>query len=263
MDLEKIKNGNIEEILEYSITDEQIKSKIKEDPKISKSIEKWLKKYVGQSHINGIKDCMVEYIDYDNLVDTLEEMDEFDEKELSKTIKKNINHCPNHRSCPLFLSNTLPIHDKCPLELVDTEILIKGLAQELEIEMGDFNDSILIQQLVSLNVVYNRAMRGMAATPMIETIVSYTKGGVNYDTKVNEYFNIIESSLNMMEKLRKSLILNRDDKIKYKKIKQANSMEEIRKNVLEQINNVNEAIDMAEVVSEVIASDDEIGDIDG
>lgn len=261
MELEKLKKGNINDILEFSITDEQIKAKIKEDPKISKSVEKWLKKYVGQSHMNGIKDCMVEYIDYDNIVNELETMDEFDEKELNRAIKKNINQCPNHRSCPLFLSNSLPKNDKCPLELVDTEILIKGLAQELEIEMEDFNDSILIQQLVALNVVYNRAMRGMAASPLIESIVTYTKIGVNYDTKINENFKIIEGTLNMMEKLRKSLILNRDDKIKYKKIKQANTIEEVRKNVLEQINNVNESIDMAEIVNDVI-SENVLEDID-
>ena len=249
---------SIDDVLGYSITDEELKRKISENPKLSKDVKIWLDKYIGKSHMNAIKDCKVEYIDYDDL--DIDELDEFERKEITKKIKRNNKQCPNHRTCPLFISNTLPEFDKCPLELMDTQQLLQGLAVELEIGMDEFNDSILVQQLVSLNVIFNRAMRGLASSSLVEDVITYQNGKTKYDTKTNEYLKITGDMMNLMEKLRKSLILNRDDKIKYKRTKQANTIADARKEAIKTISSIEDSIDMNDIVNNVMA--ESIEDID-
>ncbi|MGL5716017.1 hypothetical protein [Cetobacterium sp.] len=260
-----ISQKDIASILGYEVDEIELKNKVTQNPNLKKQIESWLEKHLGKGQISAVKICKVEYIDYDNL--DYEDLDEFEIKELNKTIKNNVLHCPNHRSCPLYNSNNICLNEKCVLELLDTQHLTKGLFEELEIENTDFNDQILIGQLVGLNIVYNRAMRGLSSAPLIEEVRTFTKGGVNIDTKVNTNFEIIDRTLVLIEKLRKSLILNRDDKVKVKKIKKANDEASAKKRVAQKIRDIEEAQvinpDIAsEIIKEKISSDINFEDIE-
>lgn len=262
--MNELVKGSITEVLGYEINENELRTVLNRNPTLKKDVEKWLEKNLGKGQISAIKICKVKYIDYENI--DYEELDEFELKELNKTIKNNVAQCPNHRSCPMFSSNNLCLDEKCVLELLDTQHLTKGLLEELQIEPDDFNDQIIVGQLVGLNIVYNRAMRGLSSAPLIEEIKVFTKGGVNIDTKVNMNFDVIDRTLFLMEKLRKSLILNRDDKLKVKQIKKANDEIVAKKRVAEKIRDIEEAhVINPEIASAIINGDNndfEIEDIE-
>lgn len=248
-----VSTNNISEILGYEINEKELKNKVLINPNLKIKIEEWLTEHLGKGQMSAIKLCKVEYIDYENI--DYEELDEFEIKDLNKAIKNNISNCPNHRACPLYNSNNLCINERCVLELLDTQHLTRGLFEELEIENTDFNDQILIGQLVGLNIVYNRAMRGLSSAPLIEEVKTFTKGGVNIDSKVNTNFEVVDRTLMLMEKLRKSLILNRDDKNKIKKIKKANDEATAKKKVADKIKNIEEAQIINEDIAKEIANE--------
>lgn len=237
--MSELTKTNIAEILGYEINENELKNKMSLNPTLKKDVEKWLEKNLGKGQMSAIKICKVEYIDYNNI--DYDNLDEFELKELNKIIKSNIGHCANHRSCPMFTSNNICVNEKCVLELLDTQHLTTGLLEELQIEKDDFNDQIIVGQLVGLNILYNRAMRGLSSAPLVEEIKVFTKGGVNIDTKVNMNFEVVDRTLFLMEKLRKSLILNRDDKLKVKQIKKANDEVMAKKRVAEKIRDIEEA----------------------
>ena len=255
--MNEIETKNIVEVLGFEIKSEDMKDKLIQNPDLKKKVEKWLDKHIGKGHMSSIKSCKVEYIDYDEI--NYDDLDEFELKELNKRIKNNIGHCPNHRTCPLFISDSLIENDNCILELLDTQYLSKGLVEELDIEKDDFNDQIIVGQLISLNILYNRAMRGLSSAPLIEEIKTFTKGGVNIDTKVNSNFEVIDRTLMLIEKLRKSLILNRDDKIKVKQIKKANEEVVAKKRVAERIRDIEEAQIMnSDIANEILNNNDNV-----
>lgn len=219
---------DLEEILGYEIAQKEAKKYIVDNPTVREEVEKWLTESMGKGHLKAIRRCNLHVLD-----DTVDpsEMDEFEYSEYKKKEKHNFDVCPGHKTCPVFMSGEVNYDEKCILELVETQFLIRGLIEELEVEPGDRNDQILISQLVSMNILYNRALEGLSAGTLVEKVKTYQKGSVKVDTKVNEYFNIVERASNQMEKLRKSLLLNRDDKLKVKAVKKANSETAARKRV--------------------------------
>lgn len=223
-------NGSkdLEEILGYEIAQKEAKKYIVDNPTVREEVEKWLTESMGKGHLKAIRRCNLHILDED--VDPAD-MDEYEYSEYQKKEKHNFEVCPGHKSCPVFMSGTVSYEEKCILELVETQFLIKGLLEELEVEPSDMNDQILISQLVAMNIVYNRALEGLSAGTLVEKVKTYQKGSVKVDTKVNEFFAIVERSSNQMEKLRKSLLLNRDDKLKVKAVKKANSEQAARKRV--------------------------------
>ena len=226
------------EILGYEIAQKEAKKYIVDNPDVREEVEKWLVETMGKGHLKAIRRCNLHVIDDDF---DAADMDEYDYGEYQKKLKHNFEVCPGHKTCPVFLSGTMTFDEKCILELVETQFLIKGLMTELEVEPDDFNDQILISQLVSMNIVYNRGLEGLSAGTLVEKVKTFQKGSVKIDTKVNEFFNIVERASNQMEKLRKSLLLNRDDKLKVKAIKKANSEAQAKKRVDENIKAIEEA----------------------
>lgn len=226
------------EILGYEIAQKEAKKYIVDNPDVREEVEKWLVETMGKGHLKAIRRCNLHVIDDD--IDPAD-MDEYDYNEYQKKLKHNFEICPGHKTCPVYLSGTMTFDEKCILELVETQFLIKGLMTELEVEPDDFNDQILISQLVSMNIVYNRGLEGLSAGTLVEKVKTFQKGSVKVDTKVNEFFNIVERASNQMEKLRKSLLLNRDDKLKVKAIKKANSEAQAKKRVDENIKAIEEA----------------------
>ncbi|MGL4449589.1 MAG: hypothetical protein ACRCTZ_00185 [Sarcina sp.] len=219
---------DLEEILGYEIAQKEAKKYIVDNPTVREEVEKWLTESMGKGHLKAIRRCNLHILDED--IDPAD-MDEYEYSEYQKKEKHNFEVCPGHKSCPVFMSGTVSYDEKCILELVETQFLIKGLLEELEVEPSDMNDQILISQLVAMNIVYNRALEGLSAGTLVEKVKTFQKGSVKVDTKVNEFFAIVERSSNQMEKLRKSLLLNRDDKLKVKAVKKANSEQAARKRV--------------------------------
>jgi len=228
MDL--VEKGVFDKMVEISDLDEKLKNKLTSDPALNTTVEKWIVKHLGTPQISSVKLCTVVPINYDSM-DLAEIEDELEYKAMVKKVKRNYEVCPNHMTCPLFQAGAIVQNDKCILELMDIEYLTTGLMKELDITELEFNDKILVGQLVALNLIYTRAMRALASEPLIKEIKTISKGDLKLDTKVNDNFQVVEKTLNIMEKLRKSLILNREDKAKFKQIKKANDEMSARRKV--------------------------------
>lgn len=243
---ELITNG-LTEIMEYELIDSELKQKLIKDPKLAKDIDKWTKKYITNRHAFGIKECNVEYIDYDNLdLDEIE--DEVDKNDLIKKIKKNERLCPNHRTCMLFKNNLIVPGAKCILEVADATMLKEALTKELEIQPEDYNDIISVDQLVSINILGNRALRALSSEALIDTTITYTKNGVQYDKKVNDNFTVFEKTQTLGERVRKALVLDRNDKLKLKQLVEGKTKADVEESVKNKISDFEADIDMAEIV---------------
>lgn len=239
--------GELSEIIEYDLIDSELKQKLIKDPKLAKDIDKWTKKYIHNRHAFGIKECNVEYIDYDNLdLDDIE--DEVDKNDLLKKIKKNERLCPNHRTCMLFKNNLIVPGAKCILEVADASVLREALTRELEIQSEDYNDMISVDQLVSINILGNRALRALSSEALIDTTVTYTKNGIQYDKKVNDNFAVFEKTQALGERVRKALVLDRNDKLKLKKLVEGKTKEDVQESVKNKIADFESDIDMSEIV---------------
>jgi hypothetical protein len=242
--MDVVKRGMFEEMVEIADIDSKIKSRISQEPALKSSVEKWIGKHLGVPQLSSVKICTVFSIDY-NAID-LDSEDEFEYKELTEKIKHNHRCCPNHINCPLFLANATVENDRCLLELMDVEYLTNGLMTELDINELEFNDKIIVGQLISLNLIYSRAMRALASESLIQEVKIISKGDLKLDTKVNENLGVAERTLGLMERIRKSLILNREDKARYKQIKKANDEMSARKKVDQAVKSFQEELVIGE-----------------
>ena len=246
----KPSNNELMNIIGYEIFDDEIKKKMETNNKVSAQVQNWVNNTVGRGHLNAVKKCYVKYMEYDVDVD---DMDEFDKKDFIRQAKKNELECPAHKTCPMFQNNLLKEGMKCPIELAETQTQIELLAKELDIKPEETNDQILLSQLVGLNIIYNRGISGLSNSPLITEIRKVGKdGGVSFDTKVNENFAVVKSTLSAMEQLRKSLILNRDDKQKIKKAETAKNIEDVKESTIQMIKDKENDFDISSIVAEVI-----------
>ncbi|MGL5767922.1 MAG: hypothetical protein ACRCX8_19980 [Sarcina sp.] len=242
--------SEIEQILGYEIIQKEVKKYIINNPKVRGEVEEWLTESMGKGHLKSIRRCNLHVIDED--IDE-SELDEHELLKYRSKIKHNHKTCPGHQTCPIFLSGSTSPDERCVLELVETQFLINGLIKELNVDPEDFNDQIVIGQLVTMNILYNRAMEGLASTTLIEEIKTYQKGTTKIESKVSEYFTIAERCLHQMDKLRKSLVLNRDDKLKVKMVKKANSEAIAKKKVDEKIKAIESGTTVnADIIAAVI-----------
>lgn len=244
--------SDIEKILGYEIVQKEVKKYIIENKEVRSEVENWLTESMGKGHLKSIRRCNIHILDD---IDE-SELDDHELIEYRSKVKHNHKTCPGYRTCPIYLSGSTSPEEKCVLELVETQFLISGLVKELGVDPEDFNDHIVISQLVTMNILYNRAMEGLASTTMIEEIKTYQKGTTKIETKVSEFFTIAERCLHQMDKLRKSLVLNRDDKLKVKMVKKANSEAIAKKKVEEKMKQIeNETSINKDIISDIIASD--------
>lgn len=195
-----IKKNDLREIVGYDLLEEEYKNQIVQNPKLKAEIEKWANKYVDNRFLFGVKNCNVEYIDYENL-DIDEYEDEVDRKELLKKIKNNERNCPNHRNCPLYKNELIKKGEKCLLELADAQDLVAKYCKELEIKPEDYNDQVMLNQLVTTSLLSNRALTGLSAGALVEQVVTVGNGGTKYDTKINENLIALEKSMNLSDKI--------------------------------------------------------------
>ena len=249
--MDEIENG-ISEILGYDLIDSEIKNKIIKNPKLEKDINKWVNKYVQNRESFGVKECNLTYIDYNSLnIDEIE--DEIELKEITKKIKQNDSLCPTHRSCPLFCNNLIQPGMQCVLEKADASVLKKALSEELDIKSNEYNDIINIDNLISIYVINNRALRALSAEPLVETIKTYSKNGIQFDKKINDNFIIFEKTQALSERVRKALVLDRRDKLKIKELENSKTKEQDDNELKETLSQFEQDIDMAEVIDIVNA----------
>lgn len=251
----KLITNDLTSIIGYDLIDVDLKNKIGQNTKLINEVDNWTKKYVNNRHAFGIKECNVQYIDYENI--DIDELDDVERSELLKKIKKNDRLCPNHRNCVLFKNNCLSKGSKCILEVADATTIRQALYEELDIQPDDYNDIISVDKLVSVNVIGNRALRGLSSEALIDTVATYSKGGVKYDTKINENFAVYEKTQLLAEKLQKNLILNREDKAKYKQLVETKTKEDVENNVKNIIKQVEDSFDMNDIID--IVNAEEVG----
>lgn len=248
-----IKTNNLREIVGYDLLEDEYRNQIVQNPKLKAEIEKWANKYVDNRFLFGVKNCNVEYINYEEL-DIDEYEDEVDRKELLKKIKSNERNCPNHRNCPLYKNQLIKKGEKCLLELADAQDLVAKYCKELEIKPEDYNDQVMLNQLVTTSLLSNRALTGLSSGALVEQVVTVGNGGTKYDTKINENLIALEKAMNLSDKIKKALVMNRDDKIKLKKLKEGKTQEDVVNNVktvmkkAEENFDINDVIEMATVV---------------
>lgn len=250
-----VEEKGLANIFGYDLLEDEIKKRLALDPKLQGEIHKWTNKYIDNRFLFGVKECQVEYVDYTNL--DFEDLDEIELKELKKVIRKNSLVCPNHTSCPLFLGNKLVKGEKCLLEMADASSITQALTEELKIDPKDYNDQLTVYNLVAMNVIGNRALRGLSTEGLIKETTTLNKGGgYTYDTKVNDNFAVFEKSIMLGDKLKKALVLNRDDKLKYKQIEDGKNKATVVKNVADRIKSLEEKFKMKNI-SDIIGSEDE------
>lgn len=253
-----IQKETLEDILEFEIFDEEIKNQIVNDKDKNRKISQWIGSNVGKGHLNAVKKCNVEYIDYDKI--DFDSMDEFEIKQIKKIIKKNEFECPNHINCQMFQNNILKRGMNCPMEMAECYFQTNKLLKELQIKPEDTNDQILLSQLVGLNLIYNRGISGLSNAPLVTEVKKVMNNSVTYDTKVNEHFNVVKSTLASIETLRKSLLLNRDDKLKIKKVKEEKTLDNVKNTTNQMIKEREEAFDLAEIVNEVQSEETKVSE---
>ena len=232
------KKETIEEILGFELTTEEIKKASSLSPKIKKDLEIWANKNSDNILSLQIKKCFVEDID---LTKTYEDfLNEATEKykEYLKEIKKNEEKCPHFRECPLFQSKMLPKGEKCPLEMINTSNLKKGIYKELDIKDDDFSDKITANHLISIENIAQRLLSALSIQSPVVSVVTINKNGSKtYDTKINENLNAYQMTMNMADKLRKNLILDRESKMKNKKIESEINERTVKENLKNKLSN--------------------------
>lgn len=106
----------------------------------------------------------------------------------------------------------------------------------------------MLNQLVTTSLLSNRALIGLSAGSLVEQVVTVGNGGTKYDTKINENLIAFEKSMNLSDKIKKALVMNRDDKIKLKKIKEGKNQEDVVNNVKKVMKEQEEDFDINDVI---------------
>lgn len=106
----------------------------------------------------------------------------------------------------------------------------------------------MLNQLVTTSLLSNRALIGLSAGSLVEQVVTVGNGGTKYDTKINENLIAFEKSMNLSDKIKKALVMNRDDKIKLKKIKEGKNQEDVVNNVKKVMKEQEENFDINDVI---------------
>jgi hypothetical protein len=132
----------------------------------------------------------------------------------------------------------LPKGEKCPLEMINTSNLKKGIYKELDIKDDDFSDKITANHLISIENIAQRLLSALSIQSPVVSVVTINKNGSKtYDTKINENLNAYQMTMNMADKLRKNLILDRESKMKNKKIESEINERTVKENLKNKLSN--------------------------
>ena len=261
----------VNEIMDgIEITIDDLKKVSTLDPKLQSEINKFLTKHKQDNLNNQVLRCNVEYIDisktledFQNEVNEEEDDDDILDvamekyKQHLKVIKKNEKNCLNFRTCPLFLANSLRQGEQCPFEKANTIQLVNGLYKELDIKEDDFADQLSVGHMIALENMAKRAEAAIANLGIATDITTYSKSGVTYDSKVSDYFIAYEKIMSLLEKLKKNLILDRESKMKNKKLESEINQSTIKEKLKNKMFNKGFDINTEEIANAIVLEDDE------
>jgi len=226
----------VNEIMDgIEITIDDLKKVSTLDPKLQSEINKFLTKHKQDNLNNQVLRCNVEYID----------------------IHKTLEDFQNFRTCPLFLANSLRQGEQCPFEKANTIQLVNGLYKELDIKEDDFADQLSVGHMIALENMAKRAEAAIANLGIATDITTYSKGGVTYDSKVSDYFIAYEKIMSLLEKLKKNLILDRESKMKNKKLESEINQSTIKEKLKNKMFNKGFDINTEEIANAIVLEDDE------
>lgn len=260
--------NELHSIVGFELMEDEIKSKLNLSPELQKDIQKWVDRYVGNQNTYGVKTCCVEILPLNKTLETFkEELGEDDDdpvglalkeyKSYLRKLKVNEAQCPHFKTCPFFQNKMIVEGMKCPLELADASKHIQGYYNELEIEEDNFTDMVVTNQLVATTLLVKRALKSLAVEPIVKEVKVINKdGSIRYDTKINDNLVAYEKSMALSEKLRKNLVLNKEDRLKYKQIEEERDARSIRNKLSNDLNKIDEIIDVKSIVEEAMTTDD-------
>ena len=229
------KKETIEEILGFELTTEEIKKASSLSPKIKKDLEIWANKNSDNILSLQIKKCFVEDIDLTKTYEDFEkeyaindDSEDDDEDFLNEATEKYKE----------YLKEIKKNEEKCPLEMINTSNLKKGIYKELDIKDDDFSDKITANHLISIENIAQRLLSALSIQSPVVSVVTINKNGSKtYDTKINENLNAYQMTMNMADKLRKNLILDRESKMKNKKIESEINERTVKENLKNKLSN--------------------------
>lgn len=273
------KDEELQDIIGFELTEQEIKKASSLSPQVKEDLKRWANKNSDNILSLQIKKCLVEDIDLnktyedfqkENIVNDDDDDENFlDEamekyKEYLKEIKKNEEHCPHFRDCPLFQSRMLPKGEKCPLEMINTSNLKKGIYKELDIKDDDYSDKITANHLIAIENISQRLLSALSIQPAVVKVTTIGKNGsITYDTKINENLNAYQMTMNMADKLRKNLILDRESKMKNKKIESEINERSVKDKLKNKLSNGYFNIDSSEIAEAVVLENDDTLNIEG
>lgn len=273
----KDKEKELEEIIGFEITLQDEKNISTLDPKLQKEIEVWSQKNANNILSLQIKKCQVEHVDVNKTEEDFREeygITEDDDDDIIneafeayknhlKIIKKNEEVCPHFRDCPLFQNDALPKGNKCPLEVMTTTRLRDGIYKELDIKPEDFSDIISANHLVAIENLAQRTLSALSVQAPVVKVITKGKNGITTDTKINDNLAAYQLLMNMRDKINKNLILDRESKMKNKKIESEINEKTIKENLKNRFSNRRFDIDTAELVEAISLEDENSIDING
>lgn len=262
------KKNDLMSIVGFELMDDEIKNKINVSPELQQDVKKWLNKYTQNGNIYGVKTCCIEVIPLNKTLEDFqselgEELDDpvsealEEYKKYKRKVRMNESQCPHYKTCPFFLNNMIVDGMKCPLELAESAKYVQGYFNELEIEEDNFTDMVVANQLVASTMIAERTLKALSIEPVVKEIKIIGKdGSVRYDTKPNDNVIVFNQMMGLSEKLRKNLMLNREDRLKNKKLEEERDSRSIKNKLQNELNNINAVIDVEDIVNDVITDEE-------
>lgn len=87
--------------------------------------------------------------------------------------------CPYRATCQLLTYDMAPIGEPCPTEIAQIELRSMGYAQDIDVDNASFTDKNLLNELIMLDVMLERAKGLLAAegTPVMEYTIGLSQKG--------------------------------------------------------------------------------------
>lgn len=89
------------------------------------------------------------------------------------------DRCPYKATCQLLTYDMAPIGEPCPTEIAQIELRSMGYAQDIDVDNASFTDKNLLNELIMLDVMLERAKGLLAAegTPVMEYTIGVSQKG--------------------------------------------------------------------------------------
>lgn len=87
--------------------------------------------------------------------------------------------CPYAENCPLLPYDLAPCSEYCPIETAQIELRAVRYAEDFELESASFTDRVLVNEIVSMDIMLERCKALMAkeGTPVIEIVAGIAESG--------------------------------------------------------------------------------------